>query len=214
MERKLYESNAFEILLSVGPPQLAWSPDGGWLALPARPEPTGPLRLLLLSIANGEQRWLTSPPSGLVGDVSPAFSPDGSRLAFVRREGFGSGFGIYILTLSKNLAPEGEPRHVAVSNRQVLDVAWTPDGKEIVFAEGAAAEQPGLWAGSVTDASVSRLVWPERRLVSLSIAAAPSNNGVRIAAGVHRSDIDIWRVDLSGPAPDDIAPLAVLAWWK
>lgn len=68
----------------------SWSADGRWLAYVARPARDAamsgppPVRLRLLDLVSLRSRDLTSPPGGIEGDHAPAFSPDGSRLAFVR----------------------------------------------------------------------------------------------------------------------------------
>ncbi|MBV9306761.1 MAG: PD40 domain-containing protein [Acidobacteriaceae bacterium] len=71
---------------------LAWSPDGKWLALPDADSSDAPQKTLgpgvrvgisLLSVETGEKRKLTVPPA-TYDDFEPAFSPDGTRLAFVR----------------------------------------------------------------------------------------------------------------------------------
>src|SRR5262245_22074938 len=63
--------------------RLAWSPDGAWLAMPRR-DSASPLAIELLSLQSRERKIVTHPPSGILGDSSPAFSPDGRRLAFCR----------------------------------------------------------------------------------------------------------------------------------
>src|SRR5215475_13598874 len=61
-----------------------WSPDGKWMVLSDKTSAEEPFSLFLLSPETGEKRRLSSPPAFVVGDCSPAFSPDGQRLAFVR----------------------------------------------------------------------------------------------------------------------------------
>ncbi|MDA8019781.1 MAG: winged helix-turn-helix domain-containing protein [Thermoanaerobaculia bacterium] len=70
---------------------LAWSPDGRWLAFPNRDSPDGPSSLYLLSVEGGTKRRLTAPPVDLDGDHDPAFSPDGTQISFVRSRSRGQG---------------------------------------------------------------------------------------------------------------------------
>src|SRR6266540_4138647 len=63
--------------------RLAWSPDGLSLAF-SRRDGGGPLAIELLSLETLEHRRVTEPPSSILGDSSPAFSPDGRTLAFTR----------------------------------------------------------------------------------------------------------------------------------
>jgi Tol biopolymer transport system component len=125
-------------------PHLAWSPDGNSLVISDRDSLTAPFALFLLSIETGEKRRLTSPPPSLVGDTSPAFSPDGHTVAFSRRVDADFGLGdLYVLNLfatSKGLEPAGEVKRLTLENRGARYPAWTPDGREIVFTD-----RLGLW---------------------------------------------------------------------
>src|SRR5262249_22997482 len=69
---------------------LAWSPDGRWLAR-ARRDARSQLAIELISPDPLEQRTLTHPPPDILGDSSPAFSPDGRSLAFSRNISGGVG---------------------------------------------------------------------------------------------------------------------------
>jgi DNA-binding winged helix-turn-helix (wHTH) protein len=67
--------------------KLAWTADGGSLLFAQRPEPhahTGS-RIARLVLHTGALTLLTTPPSSMAGDDSPAVSPDGRRVAFIRR---------------------------------------------------------------------------------------------------------------------------------
>src|SRR5262249_49267487 len=55
--------------------RLAWSPDGAWLAF-ARRDGSSRLAIDLTAVETGEQRPVTRPPQGILGDSSPSFSPD------------------------------------------------------------------------------------------------------------------------------------------
>ncbi len=65
-------------------PGPAWSRDGKSLALTDRVNGGHSDAIYLIDLENGGQSRLTSPSASDVGDYAPAFSPDGSRLAFVR----------------------------------------------------------------------------------------------------------------------------------
>ena len=79
----------------------AWLPDGKWVITDG---------LVLLSTESGETRNLTSPPTKSSFDFSPAVSPDGRTVAFSRSTGFVAS-DIYLLDLTEDLKPKGEPRH-------------------------------------------------------------------------------------------------------
>ncbi|WP_412069206.1 winged helix-turn-helix domain-containing protein [Rubrivirga sp. IMCC43871] len=105
---------------------LAWTPDGGSLVLSDAARAGGASRLVRVSLDTGEVTPITSPPAGSIGDAQPAFSPDGRRLAFVRStlEGIAD---LFVLDL-----PDGTPRRVTTWEREVLGLAWSPDGRSLL----------------------------------------------------------------------------------
>jgi DNA-binding winged helix-turn-helix (wHTH) protein/Tol biopolymer transport system component len=136
-ERKIADIS--KIREEIPGPSLTWSPDGNSLVISDRDSLTSPYALFLLSIETGEKHRLTSPPPLLVGDTSPAFSPDGHTLAFSRRVDFDYTLGdLYVLNLlatSEGLKPAGQEKRVTFENRGARSPAWTSDGREIVFAD-------------------------------------------------------------------------------
>ena len=73
----------------------------------------------------------------------PAFSPDGRSLAFERFMGGVS--EIYLLRVSVDLLPEGEPRQLTFEDKWSGFPAWMPDGKEIIYASGNKIHNSSLW---------------------------------------------------------------------
>jgi hypothetical protein len=56
-------------------------------------------------------------------DISPAFSPDKSHLAFIRSSNWGaSASDLYLLELSADLKPKGKPQRLTFYNRQVVGI--------------------------------------------------------------------------------------------
>ncbi|MGH9770065.1 MAG: TolB family protein [Blastocatellia bacterium] len=87
-----------------------------------------PFSLFLLSLETGEKRRLTSPPASVIGDCSPAFAPDGKLLAFVRVISAVVG-EVYLVS-----ADGGEPKRLTFDGAGASNLAWTPNGREIVFS--------------------------------------------------------------------------------
>ena len=127
-ERKLSEVS-LEDLGAEGHAMLAWSPDGRYLAA------ADGNRLDLISVDTGERQALTREIPGVTGDADPAFSPDGDRLAFVRRLGpFSS--RLFWVPLSAGYRPAGTPREVRTPGMVVYSPSW--DGqRQLVVASGA-----------------------------------------------------------------------------
>ena len=133
--------------------QMSWAPDGASLALTTGDgRLTAPNHIDLLTIATGQTRALTTPPPGHVGDDSPAFSPDGRAIAFVRRIS-GSIGDVFVAALDG-----GEPRRATADNVDVMGLDWDRDGGQIIFSSeraggisvwrvAAAGGEPVLVAG-------------------------------------------------------------------
>jgi Tol biopolymer transport system component len=132
--RKLYsiEDNYKEHVRR--PPQFSWSPDGRYLAV-STSMASAPVSaqarqaIALLSLTDSTIRSLTSPPSELT-DWSPAFSPDGNLIAFIRSSGPGLVEDLYVVA-----ATGGEPKRLTFDNRHIDgSPSWTPDSREIIFS--------------------------------------------------------------------------------
>ena len=189
-------------------PFLAWSPDSKLLVISERAGPetasfspnlpgaygTHPFSLFLLSVDTGEKRRLTFPSSGSMADAGPAFSPDGRSLAFVRDSALGVS-DVYVLALSSDLHPAGEPHRLTSWNRFVTSPAWTPDGSEIIAASGN-RRTCHLWRLPVSGSAPPRVL---EFAGDHADFAAVSRTG-RLAYSESSLDSNIWRAELSGAA--------------
>jgi len=169
---------------------IAWTQDGEHLVVTEFMD--GQLALYLRS-RDGRRSRLTSPDAG-DGDVSPALSPDGRWLAFVR--GNLSASDIYLLELSDDGAAAGEPRRITEDRQIKWSLSWTPDGKSIVHVS------PGmLWRVPVSATGARR-----QRLGAATgvgrVAVAPT--GARLAFGRGSAASELYRMDVDGP-PQDMA---------
>src|SRR5262249_24588031 len=101
--------------------RIAWSPDGAWLAL-ARRDEFSRLRIELMGPETGQRRVVTRPPEGILGDSSPAFSPDGKKLVFARNitEGVSD-----VFTIGVDGAGE---RRLTFDNRDTMGMGWSAGG--------------------------------------------------------------------------------------
>jgi len=123
-EHRLYSSPA-----GINSRTLDWSPDGKALAITEIAADRVHTWIALLSLTDSTIQRLTS-PSDQEQDSSPAFSPDGSTIAFVRGITPGVVSDVYVVTASG-----GEPKRLTHDNTWIMSPpAWTPDGRDIVFS--------------------------------------------------------------------------------
>ena len=183
---------------------LAWSPDSRWLAVCdwAEDSPGPTLSVFLLSVDSGQRRRLTRPPEDKgIGDIMPAFSPDGRTLVFSR---YGSGLrsDLYLLDLDEDLNPRGEPRRRTFME-QIIGGQFTSDGRDIVFSAASMSDSSGLWRVPVSGTpSPERLPFGE-----VGIWPQLSRQGNRLAYTVPNLNMNIYRLNL--PVADGVTGTAV-----
>ncbi|MEO8585755.1 MAG: hypothetical protein ABI584_06320, partial [Acidobacteriota bacterium] len=122
----------------VGTPAL--SPDGARVAYTVATydveENRSNADIWLLGLAGGAPRRLTT---NKASDTSPAFSPDGRRLAFLSKRDGDAATELYVLPVDG-----GEPERVVDMPTSVASPKWFPDGKKIAFLANvvSGAESP------------------------------------------------------------------------
>ncbi len=178
---------------------VAWSPDGKYLAYQDRSSHQNPCGIWLLTVESLERRQITSPPQHYLGDGWVAFSPDGQTLAFSRMSSANVS-DIYLVPVGG-----GEPRRLTFNNREIGGLAWTPDGREIVFTSYPGGEF-GLWRIPITGGT------PERLPLAGNNSCCPtiSRRGqLAYVQGFYSENI--WKVDISKPEGKGTPPTKLLA---
>jgi Tol biopolymer transport system component len=181
---------------------LAWHPRLRQLVLAARGSADEPSALWAID-DSGQKRRLTSPPKELleIGDLNPAFAPDGSSLLFTRG---GTRFTtqLHLLSMDRNGMPVGEVRRLANTVSSAITPAWV-SMSEIIFQRFL---QTGLWRMSVDHNSepvplVFAGWWPQQ----------PAYREGRLIYSSGRNDHDIWRLSLAAPDRLAHAPVRAIA---
>jgi Tol biopolymer transport system component len=177
-------------------PALSWSPDGDWLAFAETTSEEEPARLVRLSLDTLEKQPLSSPPEDSLGDLWPSYSPDGTQLAFVRS----------VSTVVGNQdvwvqpAEGGEARRLTFGEYFLCDsLAWTADGREILFT---------VLAAGFKVLRVSLAGGEPRPVEGVGQNAAwASIRGDRMVFTQKEDQVqDIWRVPGGGASARDRAP--------
>jgi len=119
---------------NVEEPHLAWSPNGEWLveSFAPGPDPHRGWQIARVSTATGVREALTLSTPGTLGDHSPAVSPDGSRIAFVRAINGATG-DIHLLPFSG-----GTPTRLTSDNQDIIGLDWMADGRSLVYSSDRA----------------------------------------------------------------------------
>ena len=166
--------------------QLDWSRDGSYLAVADKNSVDEPFSIYLVRAADGQKRKLTSPPARSIGDFSPAFSPDGKWMSFLRAPSSGI-TELYVTPLAG-----GEARQLTFDQREALSQCWTADSRGIVFVSSRVGNF-NLWRipawGGV----------PQGIPGIAEGANEPTftRDGRFLAYSLSFRDANIWRIDLT-----------------
>jgi Tol biopolymer transport system component/DNA-binding winged helix-turn-helix (wHTH) protein len=168
------------------PGYLSWSLDAKFLAFSDRKENETHAAIALLALADSTTRRLTTPPAQAY-DYAPAFSPDGSKVAFIRSSGSGVASDVFVVPASG-----GEPRRLTFDNTGTEGtLAWTADSRDIVFSS-IRGGLPTLWRIS----AAGERLGPIAGIGAIACCPCISRQGNQIVYQNSVANDGIWRVDL------------------
>ncbi len=114
--------------LSLFTPALAWSDDGRTIAFTGQED--GKAGLFLIRPDGSGRRRLTTADNPQLPDHQPTFSPDGSRLAFVRADRSTGIRELYEIEL-----PDGQPQRISeIKLRSLHGLAYAPEGDDLILS--------------------------------------------------------------------------------
>ncbi len=170
-------------------PSVAWTPDGKALVVSISDKSAPVLEIAPLD--GSKIRPLTTNVEGSGGDTTPAVSPDGAAVAFVRGNSSTDGSDIFLCNLNG-----GPPRRVTFDDKPIRGLTWTPDGRDLIYAanrmHGWRLWRLPAFGGSPRDVTVAggRAQYP---------AVAPMGNRLVYADSTEASAI--WRAELGVKEP-------------
>jgi len=175
---------------------LSWSPDGRWLATGASIDtahvaPEFPRGIRLFRVLDGEARALTS-PEGSDFHIRPALSPDGRHLAYASCRDITC--WIDVIGLDADLAARGGPRRLTRRVVQPSKLAWTRDGRSVVFHDDVSRR---LWRVAVAGST------PPERIETAGFGVsgpAIALAGDRLAFIRSSMNMDVYRFQAGRPA--------------
>jgi Tol biopolymer transport system component len=171
-------------------PAVSWMHDGQSLVVVESVEKQ-PSALAVLSLGDGAFRPLTHPPAGM-DDSTPAVSPDGNTLAFVRSTS-ADGADIYLCDLAG-----ANPRRLTFDDRPIRGIAWTRDGQDLLYT-GQRIGGWRVWRMPVYGGSPRDLIIAGHQ--AWYVAVAPTGN--RLVYTESSTVSSIWRAVLGASGQDD-----------
>jgi Tol biopolymer transport system component/DNA-binding winged helix-turn-helix (wHTH) protein len=184
---------------SNGSARLNWSPDGSVLAFSESSANDVRSWIALLSFTDLTTRPLTSPPQREL-DEEPAFSPDGSKVVFVRGSVGGGGRDLFVLPITG-----GEPKRLTFDNSS-WSPAWTQDGRDIVFPS-ARGGVPRLWRISASGGSPQ----PVTGVGETAFGPSISRKGNQLVYQHFVDGSNIWRINLKNERHPGGSPVSVIS---
>ncbi|MGH7494784.1 MAG: protein kinase domain-containing protein [bacterium] len=191
-----------ELLNGFADDKLSWSPDGKLLAFT---DIDSTKSIFLLSLEHLEQRQLTSAPTGgvEVEDYYPAFSPDGKRLAFVRRVSW------WVSDLYTVPVAGGEVERLTFDAKNINGLAWTQNGQEIIFSSNRGGAQE-LWRIAANGGTAEPIAASGQNVYTLTI----SPDGQRLAYAEYVEDMNIERIEMHSSPNQKVVPSRLIASTK
>ncbi len=170
-----------------------WSRDGKAIFYPHYDSTTNTARLLMQDLETGQEKELYRPSSQELARASPgnyfrglALSPDGRQLVLCRAH-----------VLKVLPATGGEPHELLRLQRQeqqegiqIMSVAWTPDGRHLLFSKGRYPKLE-LWRISAEGGVPQRLGLAMDGLGFLGLSVHPDGRRLAFNAGKYATS-EVW----------------------
>lgn len=166
-------------------PTLSWSPDGQTLVTTDCDANKESPAVTLISTGTGRKRQLTHPPPRTVDDQA-AFSPDGTLIAFRRSQGDSSD-EIYLIP-----SDGGQEQKLTFRSNPIDGLAWSADGKRIIFSSGRATSLGSIWSLSLSGGPPISVTTPLTHTSSPTVSPVAD----RMAYVDSPNNVSVWRIPM------------------
>jgi Tol biopolymer transport system component len=172
-------------------PRFSWSPDGQAIVVSRADGARSTAGHLQIVGLGGGARDLTPPSDGTYGDISPIFSPDGGRVAFLRNysDSVGDAFVVDVAG--------GTVRRLTEDNADIMGLTWADGGRQVVLSSNRAGMY-SLWRVGLGGGEPELVVGGGRKVKHPTATAA----GDRIVYEAWNYDMNLW----AEPAGVRLAP--------
>jgi len=173
---------------------LSWSHDGRFLVFNGAKEAGEPSTIWIVSTESGEHRRATNLPKSFLAETSPAFSPDGQNLAFIRAKDTYSR-AVVLQAVDQDGNPKGSEQELTSYDRRIEGLAWLPDSNGLILATRMMGERTRMFR-----LKLDRTQEPLGIDTGIVLWPSLSRAGNRMAYQKRFVDTNIYRMD--GPGPD------------
>lgn len=166
-------------------------------------------QIYVMNADGSNLRLLTDGAPGVTNQY-PAFSPDGSRLAFIRYENEGKGYSLSVIGVDGNGL-----QHLLYSPGNLGEPTWSPDGSKIAFIRGQDMTVEGAAYLATCSSEIYAVDVFTRKDTNLTRGAGGTDpswspDGTRIAFSSYRDrNYEIYTMDVNG---NDIQRLTYTDW--
>lgn len=176
---------------------LEWTRDGRWVAGGGE-GPNGQKGIWLIDVEGGPPRQLTETPPPFLMDHSPAMSPDGRFMAFVR--GITKSINaLYVLPLTAGARPSGPPVELFdATPLGLIGLAWAGPRTLVYSVAGHEGPSRAYRLGLTQDGLAAAGGPTPLPFGEQATAIAVARSG-RLVYASRFSDVNLWRVDLTQP---------------
>jgi Tol biopolymer transport system component/DNA-binding winged helix-turn-helix (wHTH) protein len=185
---------------------IVWLPDGHHLVVSKVAEGSRSSPLVEVSVQTGQQRPITTPSGGSMGDGWPALSPDGTRLAFLRFED-SAVIDLCLLSLAG-----GAPHCRSLQATWPAGVSWTSSGDSIIVSAVRTAGHR-LWRYDLKGSTPVALTTGEEE----AVLPTASRAGGHLAYVLSRSNGNLWQLEVNRSGRvrvTDAKPVARSTRWQ